>query len=73
MMHTNTLTPRKVWSSKCNLLKFNKENSFQLTPANALAADYANTPAPWRKEKASGIQYIPEYELSAWHPYSTSL
>ena len=68
MMHTNTLTPKKVWS-QC-LLKLNKENSFQLTQANALDVESASTLAPLRKEKASGIPLGPESELSAWHPSS---
>ncbi len=36
---------------KCNQPITTKENLYQLTPANVLDADCANTPVPWKKAK----------------------
>ena len=46
---------------KCHLPSLNPENSFRLTQASVLAAEFASMPALWRKAKQSGTQYAPAF------------
>jgi hypothetical protein len=64
---------KRFGNQKCNPLKLNKENSFQLTLANASAAESASTLAQSRRAKAVGTQSDPESGLSAWHQSLTLL